>query len=159
RCTRDVYRGHCAGHARRYSRGARGVAAREPGAVEARPRRGGHSRPGLHPSGRRESGGRGRARPSAPVSDPALGVENDPGTGRREPAQPGPGTDGRSRVSWRPTALNVSFLTLIGWALFLGVLTGRVDVIIVTVPLVVALVAGRLARISPALQIDHELSA
>jgi len=62
-------------------------------------------------------------------------------------------------VSWRPTALNVSFLTLIGWALFLGILTGRADVIVVAVPLVVALVAGRLAKVSPALQIDHELSA
>jgi uncharacterized protein (DUF58 family) len=61
-------------------------------------------------------------------------------------------------VSWRPTALNVSFLTLVGWALFLGVLTGRADLIVVAVPLVVALVAGRRAMASPALQIDHQVS-
>jgi uncharacterized protein (DUF58 family) len=62
-------------------------------------------------------------------------------------------------VSWRPTALNVSFLTVVGWALFLGVITGRADVIVVAIPLVVALVAGRRTRGAAALQIDHRLSA
>jgi uncharacterized protein (DUF58 family) len=61
-------------------------------------------------------------------------------------------------VSWRPTALNVSFLTLVGWALFLAVFTGRVDLVIVAVPLVVALVAGRPPR-AGALRIDHHVSA
>ena len=46
-------------------------------------------------------------------------------------------------MSWHPTALNVSFLTLVGWALFLAVLTGRADLVILAIPLVVALVAGR----------------
>jgi uncharacterized protein (DUF58 family) len=61
-------------------------------------------------------------------------------------------------VSWRPTALNVSFLTLAGWALFLGVLTGRGDLVVIAVPLIVALVAGRRLAASPALRIDHAVS-
>ena len=48
-------------------------------------------------------------------------------------------------MTWRPTALNISLLTLAGWALFLGVLTGRADLIVAAVPLVVALAAGRRA--------------
>jgi uncharacterized protein (DUF58 family) len=62
-------------------------------------------------------------------------------------------------VSWRPTGLNVSLLTLAGWALFLGVLTGRADLVIVAVPLLVALVAGRRSGRPPAVQIGHALSA
>jgi uncharacterized protein (DUF58 family) len=62
-------------------------------------------------------------------------------------------------VSWRPTGLNVSLLTLAGWALFLGVLTGRADLVIVAVPLLVALVAGRRPGRPSALQIGHALSA
>jgi len=62
-------------------------------------------------------------------------------------------------VSWRPTALNVSFLTLVGWALFLGVVTGRADVVVVAIPLLAALIAGRRASAAVALQIDHRLSA
>jgi uncharacterized protein (DUF58 family) len=46
-------------------------------------------------------------------------------------------------VSWRPTPLNLSFLTLVGWALFLGVLTGRADLLVVAAPLLVALLARR----------------
>jgi uncharacterized protein (DUF58 family) len=61
-------------------------------------------------------------------------------------------------VSWRPTALNVSFLTLAGWALFLGVVTGRADLVLIAVPLVVALVAGKRVGRPPVLQIDHEVS-
>ena len=49
-------------------------------------------------------------------------------------------------VSWRPTVLNVSFLTLAGWRLFLGVLTGRADLVVVAVPLIVALIAARRTR-------------
>jgi len=62
-------------------------------------------------------------------------------------------------VTWRPTALNVSFLTLVGWALFLGVFTGRADLVVVAVPLLVALVAGRRTSAPPALQLRHEVSA
>jgi uncharacterized protein (DUF58 family) len=61
-------------------------------------------------------------------------------------------------VSWRPTVLNVSFVTLIGWALFLGVLAGRADLIVVAVPLVVALVAGRRRAAPPAWRISREVS-
>ena len=46
----------------------------------------------------------------------------------------------------RPTGLNLSFVTLVGWALFLGVLTGRAELMVVAVPLVVALAAGRRAK-------------
>jgi uncharacterized protein (DUF58 family) len=62
-------------------------------------------------------------------------------------------------MSWRPTALNLSFVTLAGWALFLGVLTGRAELVVVAVPLVVALVVGRRAGAPPALRIDHVVSA
>ena len=61
-------------------------------------------------------------------------------------------------MTWRPTALNISLLTLAGWALFLGVLTGRADLIVVAVPLVVALAAGRRARGVPSLEIHQSLS-
>lgn len=49
-------------------------------------------------------------------------------------------------MSWRPTALNLSLVTLLGWALLLGVLSGRAELIVAAVPLVVALAAGRRAR-------------
>ena len=62
-------------------------------------------------------------------------------------------------MSWRPTVLNVSFLTLAGWALFLGVLTGRVDLILVAVPLIVALVAARRTAAPAAVQLRYEVSA
>jgi len=61
-------------------------------------------------------------------------------------------------VTWRPTALNISLLTLAGWALFLGVLTGRADLIVVAVPLVVALAAGRPRGEVPPVQIHQTLS-
>ena len=62
-------------------------------------------------------------------------------------------------MSWRPTALNLSFLTLIGWALFLAVLTGRVELAVAAVPPVVALVAGRGLGRPPAWRIRRELSS
>ena len=46
-------------------------------------------------------------------------------------------------MSWRPTALNLSFLALAGWALFLGVLTGRAELVVAVVPLLVALRRGQ----------------
>jgi len=61
-------------------------------------------------------------------------------------------------VTWRPTALNVSFLTVVGWALFLGVLIGRVELAVVAVPLVFALVAGRRSGAPPACRIGRALS-
>jgi uncharacterized protein (DUF58 family) len=62
-------------------------------------------------------------------------------------------------VSWHPSALNVSFLTLVGWALFLAVLSGRADLVIVAIPLVVAVMVGRRRAAPPTLRIDHEVSA
>jgi uncharacterized protein (DUF58 family) len=62
-------------------------------------------------------------------------------------------------VSWRPTPLNLSFLTVVGWALFLAVLTGRIELAVVAVPLVVALVAGRRAAPPPAWRIERSLSS
>ena len=61
-------------------------------------------------------------------------------------------------MSWQPTALNASFLTLVGWALFLAVFTGRPDLVIVAIPLVVALALGRRPTGS-ALRIEHRASA
>ncbi|HSF05221.1 MAG TPA: DUF58 domain-containing protein [Methylomirabilota bacterium] len=62
-------------------------------------------------------------------------------------------------MTWRSTILNVSFLTLVGWALFLGVLTGRADLILVAVPLVVALVVGRRAVARPEWTLSRDVSA
>ncbi len=62
-------------------------------------------------------------------------------------------------MTWRPTPLNVAFLTLVGWALFLGVLTARAELIVVAVPLVVALVAGRRTAAPPTWQLAREASA
>ena len=62
-------------------------------------------------------------------------------------------------MTWRPTALNISFLTVVGWALFLAVLTGRVELAVVAVPAVVALVAGRRPGTPPAWRIHRELSS
>jgi uncharacterized protein (DUF58 family) len=53
-------------------------------------------------------------------------------------------------MNWSPSTLNLSFVTLVGWALFLGVLTGRAELMIVAVPLIVALAAGRRAMTSAA---------
>jgi len=61
-------------------------------------------------------------------------------------------------VTWRPTALNVSFLTFVGWALFLGVLTGRADIMVVAVPLVVALMIAGRPRRTPVFELAHEVS-
>jgi uncharacterized protein (DUF58 family) len=49
-------------------------------------------------------------------------------------------------VSWRPTPLNLSLITLLGWALLLGVLSGRAELIVAAAPLLVALAVGRRAR-------------
>ncbi len=62
-------------------------------------------------------------------------------------------------MSWGPTGLNLSFLTLAGWALFLGVLTGRAELVVVAVPLIVALVAGRRRAPAPAWELSREVSA
>ena len=81
------------------------------------------------------------------VLRPELWVSrHDAGARGRESAPAGARAGGRARVSWHPTALNVSFLTLVGWALFLAVLTGRADLVMSPIPLVVALVAGRRRR-------------
>jgi uncharacterized protein (DUF58 family) len=46
----------------------------------------------------------------------------------------------------KPTPLNLSALTIVAWALFLGVLVGRAELFLATVPLLVAVVAARLQR-------------
>ena len=61
-------------------------------------------------------------------------------------------------MSWRPTVLNLSLLTLVSWALFLGFLTGRADLILVAIPLVVALVAGRRTVPPATWQLSREVS-
>jgi uncharacterized protein (DUF58 family) len=62
-------------------------------------------------------------------------------------------------VSWRPTALNLSFLTLAGWALFLGVLGGRGELILAAVPLLAAVVLARRVGAPPVVRLDYTLSA
>jgi len=62
-------------------------------------------------------------------------------------------------VSWRPTPLNLSLLALAGWAFFLGVATGRVELLLAGIPLVVTLVLGQRVAPRPTLHIDHVVSA
>jgi uncharacterized protein (DUF58 family) len=62
-------------------------------------------------------------------------------------------------VTWRPTALNLSVLTLAGWALFLAVLSGRVEPALAAVPAIVALAAGRRLSAAPTWRISRELSS
>ena len=62
-------------------------------------------------------------------------------------------------MTWRPTPLTLSLLALAGWALFLGVLAGRPDLIVAAVPPLVALVLGRRVTTPPALRADHAVSA
>lgn len=62
-------------------------------------------------------------------------------------------------MTWRPTGLNVSLLTLAGWALFLGVLSGRAEPILLAVPVVVALALGRRATAPPVVRVTREVSA
>jgi uncharacterized protein (DUF58 family) len=61
-------------------------------------------------------------------------------------------------MTWRPTALNLSLLTVVGWALFLAVLTGRSELALAAVPGVAALVAGRRAAPPPVCRIERTLS-
>ena len=61
-------------------------------------------------------------------------------------------------MSWRPTGLALSFVTVTGWALVLGVLTGRAELVIATVPVVVALLVGRRRSAVPALHVEHAVS-
>ena len=62
-------------------------------------------------------------------------------------------------MSWRPTTLALAFVTVIGWALFLGVLTGRVELVIAAAPPAVALLAALRRGAAPALEIEHAPSA
>ena len=62
-------------------------------------------------------------------------------------------------LRWRPTALTVSFLTLVGWALFLGVVTGRADLMMVAAPLIAALVVAGRARTTPSFELTHDVSS
>jgi uncharacterized protein (DUF58 family) len=62
-------------------------------------------------------------------------------------------------VTWRPTPLNLSFLTLIGWALFLGALTGYGELVVVAIPLVVALAVARRPATPPEWELSREVSA
>jgi uncharacterized protein (DUF58 family) len=50
-------------------------------------------------------------------------------------------------------------MTLVGWALVLGVLTGRAELVVVAVPLVVALAAGRRATAPAGWQLGRTVSA
>ncbi len=59
----------------------------------------------------------------------------------------------------RFTPLNAAFVTLVGWTLFLGVLTARAELLLVSVPLLVALAAARMTAASGGYTLAHEVSA
>lgn len=58
----------------------------------------------------------------------------------------------------RMTGLSVAALTLIAWALWLGVLTGRAELFLVTVPLLIGLVRSSFGRRLPGYSVTHEIS-
>jgi uncharacterized protein (DUF58 family) len=59
----------------------------------------------------------------------------------------------------RVTQLNLAFATVIGWLLFLGVVSGRDELVLAAVPLVVALVASRLTSTAAGYSIVHHVPA
>ena len=61
-------------------------------------------------------------------------------------------------MTHRMTGLNVAALTLIAWALWFGVLTGRSELFLVTVPLLIGLVRASLGRRRPRYSLAHEIS-
>lgn len=58
----------------------------------------------------------------------------------------------------RVTPLNASVATLVGWILFLGVLTGRAELFLVSVPFIVALVAATVRTPASEYTLTHEVS-
>lgn len=59
----------------------------------------------------------------------------------------------------RLTRLNLSALSLVAWGLFLGVLSGRSELFLAAVPLLVALLAARLTILPGDYSVTHEMSA
>jgi uncharacterized protein (DUF58 family) len=57
------------------------------------------------------------------------------------------------------TGLNRSLLILVGWALVLGIVSERAELILVVVPLLVQLVAGARRSAPPSYVLTHEISA
>jgi uncharacterized protein (DUF58 family) len=62
-------------------------------------------------------------------------------------------------VTARPTPLAFALATLFAWALFLGVLVDRAELLIAAVPLAVALLSARWPAGLPRLDLRHEISA
>lgn len=58
----------------------------------------------------------------------------------------------------RPTRLTISALTLVAWALFLGVLSGRPELFLVVAPLLLAMVSARLRRDRVGVDLTHDVS-
>ena len=58
----------------------------------------------------------------------------------------------------RPTRLNVSALTLAAWALFLGLLSGRPELVLVVVPLLLAVMSAALRRDGVAFVVTHDVT-
>ena len=58
----------------------------------------------------------------------------------------------------RPTRLNVSALTLAAWALFLGLLSGRPELVLVVVPLLLAVMSAALRRDGVAVVVTHDVT-
>jgi uncharacterized protein (DUF58 family) len=59
----------------------------------------------------------------------------------------------------RPGALGLAFLTVLGWACFLGVLSGRAELFLAAVPLLLALLSARLDVGPRDYVLSHELSS
>src|SRR6185503_13153482 len=139
-------RGPGPGNARRRPRSPRRLAARRARVAQALPRRGGPARTGIRPARRRQGNGGARPGPPPRAAPRALGLAHHAGAGGGGSAPASARARRRAVVTWRPTTLNLSLATLLGWALLLGVLGGRAELIVAAVPLVVALAAGRRPR-------------
>src|SRR5262249_47413570 len=134
-----------AGDPRRPSRRARRLTAGRLGALEARARQRRAARPRLRHARRREGDGRPGARPPAHPAARALGHEalGRPGRGR----SPHPGACAEARrtpMPMRLTPLALSVVTVVAWGLVLGVLSGRAELVVVVLPLLLGL--GRIGR-------------
>src|SRR5262249_2509996 len=136
---RALHRGRRPGHAHGSPRRPRRLAPRSAGAAEARAgaRRAQAAR--LRAPGRRQGDGGARPRPPHHPQARAVGLARHRGPRRAEPA----GTDSRAgarrAMTWRPTPLVTTLLTVVAWAVCLAVLTARAELLFVALPLVAAM--------------------
>src|SRR5262249_6012282 len=132
---RALHRGADADHPSGPEGRARRLATRLPRAAQARAGPGRAPSPRLRDARRRQGHGRAGSRAPAHPAPRALGVEGLARAGRGGSPLAGPDAEGGARVTWRITRAALSTLSLVSCALVLAVLSGRAELILVSVPL------------------------